>query len=127
VKYMVSFDQERMLKPAVIGGIINGILGAICCLCYVIGGAVAAHLYVNAGGICDYENCGLVGAISGVIGGVIASILSFLFMSAYLSALGLKAAMFTGASFIIGFITAIIFGAILGAVGGVIYVVIKNR
>ncbi|MEO2117432.1 MAG: hypothetical protein ABGW92_03385 [Methanocaldococcus sp.] len=56
-----------MLKPAVIGGIINGILGAICCLCYIIEGAVAAHLYVNAGGICDYENCGLVEAIPGVI------------------------------------------------------------
>ncbi|ENN96088.1 hypothetical protein J422_04443 [Methanocaldococcus villosus KIN24-T80] len=125
---MVNFDKEKMLNPSIIGGIINGILGAICCLGYIIGGAIAAHLYVNAGGSLDYENCGIVGAVSGVIGGIIAAVLNFFVMASLMPMFGgAKAFVIAGSSFIIMLISAIIFGAILGAVGGFIYVIIKNR
>ncbi|CAB3289282.1 conserved membrane protein of unknown function [Methanocaldococcus lauensis] len=125
---MVNFDTEKMLNPSIIGGIVNGVLGAICCLGYIVGGAVAAHLYVNAGGSLDYENCGVVGAISGVIGGIIATILSFLILASIMPMMEFKSyAFLAGTSIIIGLISGIIFGAILGAIGGILYVVIKNR
>jgi hypothetical protein len=127
VKDMVSFDQEKMLKPAIIGGIISTVLDIVCCLGIIVGGAIAAHLYVNAGGICDYENCGLVGAISGVIGGLFGSILSYLLMAQFVAMFAGYYPYGMGASLIVSVISGIIFGAILGAVGGVIYVVIKNR
>ncbi|AEF95941.1 hypothetical protein [Methanotorris igneus] len=124
---MVTFDKEKMLNPSIIGGIVNGVLGTFCCLGYIVGGAVASHLYVNAGGSLDYENCGLVGAVSGVIGGVIAAILNFIIATSFMSMFGgVKAFVMTG-SLAIGLISGAIFGAILGAVGGILYVVIKNR
>ncbi|XRO75498.1 DUF5518 domain-containing protein [Methanocaldococcus sp. 28A] len=124
---MVTFDKEKMLKPSIIGGVINIILGIICCLGYIVGGAIAAHLYVEAGGRLDYENCGLVGAISGVIGGVIAAILNFIIMTALMPMFGRFEPFAIGGSLIVGLISGVIFGVILGAVGGVLYVVIKNR
>ncbi|XRO77581.1 hypothetical protein ACO3VM_03365 [Methanocaldococcus sp. 10A] len=125
---MVTFNKEKMLNPSIIGGIINGVLGAICCLGYIVGGAIAAHLYINAGGSLDYENCGLVGAISGVIGGIIAVILNFLIIASLMPMMGFKSFAFVaGSSLIIGLVSGIIFGAILGAVGGILYVVVKNK
>ncbi len=125
---MVTFDKEKMLNPSIIGGIVNGVLGFICCLGYIVGGAVAAHLYVNAGGNLDYENCGLVGAISGVIGGIIAILLRILILSSVMPMMGFKSyAFLAGTSIIMGLIFSIIFGAIFGAIGGILYVVIKNK
>ncbi|WP_456416777.1 hypothetical protein [Methanocaldococcus sp.] len=119
---MVTFDKEKMLNPSIIGGIVNGVLGFICCLSYIVGGSVAAHFYVNAGGNLDYENCGLVGAISGVIGGIIAIFLRILII-------GFRPYTFLAgtSSIIIGLIFSIIFGAIFGAIGGILYVIIKNK
>ena len=124
---MVSFDQEKMLKPAIIGGVINTVLDVVCCLGIIAGGAIAAHLYVNAGGVCNYENCGLVGAISGAIGGFLGSILNYLLMAQLIVMFGGYHPYGVGTSLIISMISGIILGAVFGAVGGIIYVVIKNR
>jgi hypothetical protein len=124
---MVTFDKEKMLNPSIIGGIINGVLGTFCCLGYIVGGAVASHLYVNAGGSLDYENCGLVGAVSGVIGGVIATILNFFIMASFMPMFVGSKSFAMGSSLAIGLVSGVIFGAILGAIGGILYVVIKNR
>ncbi|XRP96922.1 hypothetical protein ACO3UB_08250 [Methanocaldococcus sp. 16A] len=124
---MVEFDKEKMLNPSIIGGIINTILGVICCLGYIVGGAIAAHLYVEAGGRLDYESCGLVGAISGVIGGILATILNIVLSSTLLFKTAMMEKFFIGTFWIIGLIAGIIVGAIIGAIGGVLYVVIKNR
>jgi len=124
---MVNFDQEKMLKPAIIGGLVGMVLDVVCCLGLIVGGAVAAHLYVNSGGVCDYENCGLVGAVSGVIGGVIGSIISYFLYMTIFTAYAHYTPMGMGGSLIFSIIGGIIFGAILGAVGGILYVLIKNR
>ncbi|WP_423793012.1 hypothetical protein ACPB8Q_02050 [Methanocaldococcus indicus] len=125
---MVSFDKDKMLNPSIIGGIVGGVLGVFCCLSLVIGGVVAAYQYIKNGGILDYENCGLVGAIAGVIGGVIGSILNYIFIVILnLGSLGIFHGAVLGGMFIFSLIFSIIFGAILGAIGGVLYAFIKSR
>ena len=69
------------LKPALIGGVILGILSAIpfinipnicCCAWAIVGGIIAANIYIKASPMPVKPGDGaILGAIAGVIGGVI--------------------------------------------------------
>lgn len=69
------------IKPAVIGGVIVGLLSVIpivnlvnlcCCLWAIVGGALAAQLYIkNSPTPVSVGEGAMVGAIAGVIGGLI--------------------------------------------------------
>jgi uncharacterized membrane protein len=79
-------NDARMLKPALIGGILLGVLSALplinlfnclCCAWVIVGGVVAAKLYVKdspqpvslGGGV-------LVGLITGIIGAIVSTLFS---------------------------------------------------
>jgi hypothetical protein len=73
--------MDNKVKPAVIGGVVLGILSAIpfvnfvnvcCCLWAILGGMLAAHLYVkNSTKPATAGDGAIVGAIAGAIGAVI--------------------------------------------------------
>jgi hypothetical protein len=73
--------MDNKVKPAVIGGVVLGILSAIpfvnfvnlcCCLWAILGGMLAAHLYVkNSTTPATAGDGAIVGAIAGGIGAVI--------------------------------------------------------
>ena len=79
-------DQEGMLKPALIGGVLLGIastiplinlLNCMCCLWVVAGGMLAAHLFVKSTPVAVTLGRGvLLGLITGAIGAVVETILS---------------------------------------------------
>jgi len=66
------------LKPALLGGLIVGILSAIpfvnycCCIWAIAGGALAGMLYIKSSPVIVKAGDGaVVGALTGVVGGVI--------------------------------------------------------
>ena len=69
------------LKPAIIGGILVGLLSAIpfvnianlcCCLWAILGGAVASYMYVKSSSTPVRSGDGaLLGVLAGVVGGLI--------------------------------------------------------
>jgi len=68
-------DMNDKIKPALIGGVIVGILSAIpmvnycCCIWAIVGGMVAAHLYIKASpNPVSPADGAIVGAIAGAIG-----------------------------------------------------------
>jgi len=70
--------MNNKLKPAIIGGVVLGVLSIIplvslcCCLWAILGGLVAAHLYVKSSPTPTSTGDGaIVGALAGVVGGVI--------------------------------------------------------
>lgn len=73
--------MNNKVKPAVIGGVVLGLLSAIpfinwvnlcCCLWAIVGGLLAAHLYVKSSPTPVNAGDGaIVGAIAGAIGAVI--------------------------------------------------------
>src|SRR5687768_4898440 len=73
--------MNNKLKPAIIGGVVLGILSVIpfvnwvnfcCCLWAILGGLLAAHLYVKSSPTPTSAGDGaIVGALAGVVGGVI--------------------------------------------------------
>ncbi len=77
--------MDNKLKPAVIGGVVLGILSAIpfvnfvnicCCLWAILGGMLAAHLYVkNSPTPASAGDGAIVGAIAGAVGAVISLII----------------------------------------------------
>jgi hypothetical protein len=77
--------MDNKLKPAIIGGVLLGILSAIpfvnwlnacCCLWAILGGLLAANLYVKASPTPATPGDGaIVGAIAGVIGAAISLII----------------------------------------------------
>jgi hypothetical protein len=85
------FNQEstdpmnNKLKPAIIGGVVLGILSVIpfvnwvnvcCCLWAILGGLLAAHLYVKGSPTPASTGDGaIVGALAGLVGAVIAVII----------------------------------------------------
>jgi hypothetical protein len=79
-------NQEGMLKPALIGGVLIGILSAVpglnlgnclCCAWVIGGGVLAANLYVRASTEAVTLGTGvLLGLITGAIGGVVETIFS---------------------------------------------------
>jgi len=79
-------DQERMLRPALIGGVLLGILSAlpvlqafncVCCMWVIGGGMLAAHLYVKSSPFAVTLGSGvLLGLFTGVIGAIVDTIFS---------------------------------------------------
>ena len=77
--------MNNKLKPALIGGVVLGLLSVIpfvnfvnfcCCLWAILGGMLASHLYVK-GSVTPVStgDGAIVGALAGVVGGVIALVL----------------------------------------------------
>ncbi len=79
-------DQEGMFKPALIGGVLLGILSAVpiiqafnclCCAWVIGGGMLAAHLYVRSSPAAVTLGTGvLLGLLTGAIGAVVDTIFS---------------------------------------------------
>lgn len=77
--------MNNKVKPAVIGGVVLGLLSAIpfvnlvnicCCLWAILGGLLASHLYVkNSTTPANAGDGAIVGAIAGAVGAVIYLIL----------------------------------------------------
>jgi CDP-diglyceride synthetase len=73
--------MENKVKPAVIGGVVLGLLSAIpfvnivnvcCCLWAILGGMLASHLYVkNSPTPATAGDGAIVGALAGAVGAVI--------------------------------------------------------
>lgn len=73
--------MNNKLKPAIIGGVVLGILSVIpfvnwanicCCLWAILGGLLASHLYVKSSPIRVKAGDGaIVGALAGVVGAAI--------------------------------------------------------
>ena len=101
--------MNNKLKPAIIGGVVLGILSVIpfvnwvnacCCLWAILGGLLAAHLYVKGSPTPTSTGDGaIVGVMAGVVGAVIVIIIgipiSFL-MSSVMS--GIIGGMLEGAN-----------------------------
>jgi hypothetical protein len=134
--------MNNKLKPALLGGLIVGVLSAIplvqycCCIWAIGGGALAAFLYIRSSTVPVRTGDGAtVGALAGVIGGIIYLILGlpiaiFFGMTAMeeqLTRSGVSLP-FSGVVLIIvaGIIGAIIL-AILATLGGVIGVAIFEK
>jgi hypothetical protein len=79
-------NQERMFKPALIGGVILGILSALpfvnvlncfCCAWVIGGGMVAAYLFVQeSAAVVTLGQGVLLGLLTGVIGGIVQTLFS---------------------------------------------------
>lgn len=79
-------NQEGMLKPALIGGVLLGVLsalpvvGAVNCLCcawVIAGGVVAANLYVKSAPVAVTLGTGaLLGLVTGAIGAIVDTVFS---------------------------------------------------
>ncbi len=77
--------MNNKLKPALIGGVVLGILSVIpfvnfanacCCLWAILGGMLATNLYVrNSPTPVNAGDGAIVGALAGIVGGVIAFVL----------------------------------------------------
>ena len=73
--------MNNKLKPAIIGGVILGVLSAIpfvnfvnlcCCLWAILGGALASYLYIKASPVRARPGDGaMLGLLAGVVGGAI--------------------------------------------------------
>ncbi len=91
-------NQEGMFKPALIGGVLLGILSAVpvigafncfCCAWVIGGGMLAAHLYVKGAVTAVTLGTGVVlGLLTGVIGAVVDTLFSIPIQLALSSALG---------------------------------------
>jgi len=79
-------DTERMLKPALIGGVLLGILSSLpllsilncfCCAWIIGGGLLAAYLYVKDSPAPVSMGSGvLVGLFAGIIGAIVSALFS---------------------------------------------------
>ena len=92
-------NQEGMLKPALIGGVLLGILSAIpvinafncvCCAWVIGGGMLAAHLYVRGASTAVTLGAGvLLGLLTGAIGAVVDTLFTLPIQLALRSTAGL--------------------------------------
>ena len=79
-------NENKMLKPALIGGVLLGVLSAlpligalncVCCAWVIAGGMLAAHLYIKDSPIAVTLGRGaLLGLFTGVIGAVVSLLFS---------------------------------------------------
>ncbi len=69
--------NNNKLQPAIIGGVVLGILSSIpylntcCCLYAIIGGVLATYLYIKKAPYMSYGDGALLGAIAGGVGSAI--------------------------------------------------------
>jgi len=74
--------MNNKLKPALLGGLIVGFLsaihsiipfiGACCCIWSIVGGALAAFIYIKGSSVpVKLGDGAIVGALAGVVGGII--------------------------------------------------------
>ncbi len=124
-------DISKMLVPAIAGGVVAGIatsipiikwLNVLCCLWFIIGGAIAAWMLIKSIGKIKLTDGAIVGALSGIIAGIIAAVIGTIFGIAgsivnFPGSSGIGIEVISG---IIGVFIYPIFGVVFGAIGGVI-------
>jgi hypothetical protein len=76
-------NEERLFKPALIGGVLMGILSALplasclCCIWVIAGGMLAAHLYVKNSRVAVTLGRGVaLGLLTGFLGAIIFGLFS---------------------------------------------------
>jgi hypothetical protein len=134
--------MNNKLKPALLGGLIVGVLSAIpfinycCCIWSIGGGALAAFVYIKSSSIPVKMGDGaMVGALTGVFGGIIYLILGlpiaiFFGMAAMTDSLnrsGVQLPISGALLMIVAGIAGAIFLALLATLGGVIGVAIFEK
>lgn len=125
------------LKPALIGGVIVGLLSAIpfvqycCCIWAIGGGALASFLYIKSSPVPVRIGDGaMVGALAGLVGAVIYLIVSLPIAFFYgaaaieqsLEQTGMQVPLTGMALIIIGTLVAALFLLVLAVLGGLIAV-----
>ena len=134
--------MNNKLKPALLGGLIVGVLSAIplvqycCCIWSIGGGALAAFLYIKGSSVPVKTGDGaVVGGMAGVIGGIIYIVIGlplaiFFGMAAMeqqLSNSGVHLPFSGMILMIVGSIIGAIILALLATLGGVIGVAIFEK
>ena len=134
--------MNNKLKPALLGGLIVGVLSAIpfinycCCIWSIGGGALAAFLYIKSSSVPVKTGDGaVVGGLAGVIGGIIYLVIGlpiaiFFGMAAMeeqLSNSGVHLPFSGMILMIVASIAGAIFLALLATLGGVIGVAIFEK
>ena len=134
--------MNNKLKPALLGGLIVGVLSAIpfinycCCIWTLGGGALAAFLYVKGSPTPVSTGDGaIVGGLAGVVGGIVYLIIglpiAFLFgfaaMEEQLTRSGIEIPLSGTLLLILGGILGAIILALLTTVGGLIGVAIFEK
>lgn len=134
--------MNNKLKPALLGGLIVGVLSAIpfinycCCIWSIGGGALAAYLYIKSSPVPVGTGDGaMVGGLAGVIGGIIYIIIglpiALLFgMAAMQDSLRQSGVDLPISGFllmVVGAIIGAIILAVLATLGGVIGVAIFEK
>ena len=134
--------MNNKLKPALLGGLIVGLLSAIpfinycCCIWSIGGGALAAYLYIKSSPMPVSTGDGaMVGGLAGVFGGIIYLIIglpiAILFgmaaMQDQLTRSGVELPFSGVLLMIVSGIVGAIFLAVLAALGGIIGVAIFEK
>jgi hypothetical protein len=134
--------MNNKLKPALLGGLIVGVLSAIpfinycCCIWSIGGGALAAYLYIKSSPIPVRTGDGaMVGGLAGVFGGIIYLILglpiALVFgMAAMQDSLNRSGVNLPISGFLLMIVAAIVGAiilAVLATLGGVIGVAIFEK
>ena len=134
--------MNNKLKPALLGGLIVGVLSAIpfinycCCIWSIGGGALAAFLYIKGSSVPVRTGDGaVVGGLAGVIGGIIYLVIGlpiaiFFGMAAMeeqLSNSGVHLPFSGVILMIVASLVGAIFLALLATLGGVIGVAIFEK
>ena len=134
--------MNNKLKPALLGGLIVGVLSAIplvqycCCIWSIGGGALAAFLYIKGSAVPVKTGDGaVVGGMAGVIGGIIYIVIGLPFaiffgmaaMEEQLSNSGVHLPFSGMILMIVASIVGAIFLALLATLGGVIGVAIFEK
>jgi hypothetical protein len=134
--------MNNKLKPALLGGLIVGILSAIplvqycCCIWAIGGGVLAAFLYVKSSSVPVRTGDGaVVGGLAGVVGGIIYLIIGLPFaiffgmaaMEDQLTRSGVQLPFSGMILVIVAMFVGAIFLALLATLGGVIGVAIFEK
>jgi hypothetical protein len=134
--------MNNKLKPALLGGLIVGILSAIpfinycCCIWSIGGGALAAYLYIQSSPVPVKMGDGaMVGGLAGVCGGVIyfiiglpiALVFGMATMTESMNRSGVHIPFSGPILMVIGSIVGAIILALLATLGGIIGVAIFEK
>ncbi|HEV7473147.1 MAG TPA: hypothetical protein VGN90_03805 [Pyrinomonadaceae bacterium] len=134
--------MNNKLKPALLGGLIVGVLSAIpfinycCCIWSIGGGALAAYLYIKSSPVpVSMGDGAMVGGLAGVVGGIIYLILglpiALVFgMASMTESLNRSGVQLPVSGFLLIIVAAIVGAiilALLATLGGVIGVAIFEK